>query len=87
MKWQSAFLIRLIRGYQATAPFRVATCRFTPSCSEYMAQSILAYGPLAGTWRGIKRIFRCHPFHQGGFDPVPAPEPVALVSPARTKEI
>ena len=86
MKWQSAFLIRVIRGYQTTAPYRVATCRFTPSCSEYMAQAIWHYGPVKGTWRGIKRICRCHPFHAGGYDPVPVPLDAPLETPAAPSE-
>lgn len=63
-------MIRLIRVYQSTAPWRPPACRFTPTCSEYAAQAIAKYGPLHGLWRGIKRVGRCHPFHPGGDDPV-----------------
>lgn len=60
-----------IRAYQATAPLRPPMCRYSPSCSEYTAQSILKHGLLAGVAFGIRRILRCNPFSPGGYDPIP----------------
>lgn len=66
-----SFLIILIRLYQKfLSPLKGQTCRFYPSCSEYSALAIQKYGLTKGSWKAIKRILKCHPFHPGGHDPV-----------------
>ena len=61
-----------IRAYQKTISRGLPpACRFVPSCSEYAWQAIDRYGLLKGCWLAISRLLRCHPFHPGGFDPVP----------------
>jgi uncharacterized protein len=68
----SAGLEGILRGYQRMiSPFLPSACRYHPTCSEYMRQAIEIHGPVRGVWYGMKRLGRCHPFHAGGFDPVP----------------
>jgi putative membrane protein insertion efficiency factor len=63
----------LIRLYQWTvSPLLGPMCRFHPSCSNYALQAIQRFGMLHGGWLAVKRLGRCHPWHQGGFDPVPS---------------
>jgi hypothetical protein len=67
-----AFLLFTIRLYQMTLSRLIGpSCRFEPSCSHYTATSIERFGAIRGSWLGIKRIARCHPFNPGGFDPPP----------------
>jgi uncharacterized protein len=66
----------LIRAYQLIlSPLLGPKCRFYPSCSHYAIDAIESHGVLRGTWLTLKRIGRCHPWNEGGFDPVPCHSP------------
>jgi len=65
------FLVYVILGYQyLISPVFPKVCRFYPTCSEYAKQALLKYGLFKGLFLSIKRILRCHPFCQGGYDPL-----------------
>lgn len=65
-------LLLLLKGYKRfISPFLGSHCRFYPTCSDYMRDSLLEHGLLKGLGMGIHRVFRCHPFNPGGYDPVP----------------
>ncbi|WP_417560369.1 membrane protein insertion efficiency factor YidD [Marinomonas sp.] len=65
--------ILIVKGYQfLISPLLGNNCRFYPSCSHYMIQAIERYGIFKGMYLGLKRLSKCHPWHEGGMDPVPS---------------
>lgn len=65
-------LMALIRAYQyLLSPWWGTQCRFVPTCSHYALEAIERHGALRGGWFATRRVLRCHPWHRGGFDPVP----------------
>lgn len=69
-RFPSVCMIFCVRLYQrGISPLIGPSCRFTPTCSAYMIEAIEKYGLFRGTFRGLRRILRCHPFNRGGYDP------------------
>jgi len=65
-------VLGVLRFYQRViSPTLLPSCRYQPTCSEYMVQAVQKYGVLRGVAMGLRRLSRCHPFHKGGYDPVP----------------
>jgi hypothetical protein len=69
MKGAALFLIDVYR--KLLSPFLGRNCRYEPTCSLYAREAVARYGFLKGGWLGLRRLLRCHPFHEGGIDPVP----------------
>jgi putative membrane protein insertion efficiency factor len=67
-----SLVLILIRFYQlAISPHFPPSCRYAPTCSVYAYEAVLKYGAIRGSFMALRRILRCHPFHPGGYDPVP----------------
>ncbi len=69
MKYVLVFLVTLYQ--KLLSPWLPPACRYTPSCSQYAKEALLKYGLFRGLVLALKRLARCHPFHAGGYDPVP----------------
>lgn len=68
----SLVLLKAIAFYQKlVSPSLGANCRYQPTCSSYAYQAVERFGVLKGSWLALRRLGRCHPFHAGGYDPVP----------------
>ncbi len=64
--------LRAIRLYQlALSPYLLSSCRYEPTCSQYALQAVEGHGVVRGSWMGLRRLSRCHPWHAKGYDPVP----------------
>ena len=77
-------LVGIVRFYQlAISPLFPPSCRHIPTCSNYTIEAMKIHGPLRGSWLGIKRLAKCHPWGTSGYDPVPPKDPPKQQSPHR----
>ncbi|MDE7327758.1 MAG: membrane protein insertion efficiency factor YidD [Lachnospiraceae bacterium] len=70
MKHVLIFFVRIYRKYISPLKGR-PTCRYFPTCSQYAIEALEKYGAVKGSYLALRRILRCHPFHKGGYDPLP----------------
>ena len=76
VRWPQTVLIGLVKGYRLLlSPWLGSSCRFTPTCSAYSLQALETHGAAAGTYLTLARLARCHPWCNGGHDPVPVEKP------------
>jgi putative membrane protein insertion efficiency factor len=68
---KDVILLLIILYQKIISPFLPKCCRFYPSCSDYLYQTVEKHGVIKGFRYGVKRVLRCNPFHEGGYDPVP----------------
>lgn len=74
----SKIMIFIVRIYQyGLSPYLQDSCRYSPTCSQYMVEAINEWGPLKGAWLGLKRLASCHPWGGHGYDPVPKKENIS----------
>lgn len=85
--WSARGLRSLVRVYQVgISPLLGPRCRFYPSCSQYAFEALGEHGAVRGTAMAMRRILRCHPFHPGGYDPVPAARHRRALEPSDARE-